>query len=162
MHRSYRSTCEIILFALRFQPQAGIEPVTRHGEAPVVIHAQDEQAQRNAIVSVMDAFRTGGCATFGLILKTDAEAKRMWESLPAKYNAHWIAPGSSAFPTGICVLSIHMAKGLEFDEALIPDVNAKQYCHAFDRNLLYVACTRAMHRLTLTCAGEPSVFLAGC
>jgi hypothetical protein len=25
--------------------------------------------------------------------------------------------------------------------------------------MLYVACTRAMHRLTLTCTGEPGAFL---
>ena len=162
LHRSYRSTCEIIQFALRFQPQAGIEPVTRHGQAPVVTCAQDEHAQWDAILSVMDTFLTGSHATFGLILKTDADAKRMWESLPAAYKAHWIAPGSSTFPTGICVLSIHMAKGLEFDEVLIPDVSAKQYSCDFDRQLLYVACTRAMHRLTLTCAGAPSPFLRGC
>jgi len=28
-----------------------------------------------------------------------------------------------------------------------------------DRNLLYVACTRAMHRLTLYSIGDPSPFL---
>lgn len=26
-------------------------------------------------------------------------------------------------------------------------------------HMLYVACTRAMHRLTLTCTGEPGAFL---
>ena len=80
LHRSYRSTCEIIQFALRFQPQAGIEPVTRHGQAPVVTCAQDEHAQWDAILSVMDTFLTGSHTTFGLILKTDADAKRMWKA----------------------------------------------------------------------------------
>ena len=43
----------------------------------------------------------------------------------------------------------------------MPHVNAATYHTPFDRNLLYVACTRAMHRLALTYTGEPSPLLPG-
>ena len=39
------------------------------------------------------------------------------------------------------------AFGLEFDEVILPFADDRTYCTEFDRNLLYVACTRAMHRL---------------
>ena len=156
LFRSYRSTWEIVSFAMRFQPQALIKPVMRHGDPPGVLCARDAAAQQDVILATLDAFLADGRATLGIILKTDTDAKRLQESLPTKYKARWIAPGSTVFPSGIAVLSIRMAKGLEFDEVLIPDVDEAHYSRAWDRNLLYVACTRAMHRLTLTCAGHPS------
>lgn len=42
---------------------------------------------------------------------------------------------------------------------VIPDADAGTYRTEMDRNLLYVACTRAMHRLTVLAAGKPSAFL---
>jgi len=45
---------------------------------------------------------------------------------------------------------------LEFDEVIIPYVNSDKYNTEYDRNLLYTACTRAMHRLTLLYEGEAS------
>ena len=52
-----------------------------------------------------------------------------------------------------------MAKGLEFDEVIVPDADNRNYGSDYDRNLLYIACTRAMHKLTLFYTGSPSPFL---
>ena len=57
------------------------------------------------------------------------------------------------------VSAVSMCKGLEFDEVLIPDVDCENYSSEYDRGLLYVACTRAMHKLTLLYTGEKSRFL---
>ncbi len=46
-----------------------------------------------------------------------------------------------------------MSKGLEFDEVIVPSVNNKTYYSDYDRSLLYIACTRAMHKLKLTYVG---------
>lgn len=47
-----------------------------------------------------------------------------------------------------------MAKGLEFDEVVIPRADNRTYCSQMDRGPLFIACTRAMHRLTLLYTGE--------
>ena len=76
---------------------------------------------------------------------------------------------------GIRVMTMHRAKGLEFqamavvgadDETipprwLIPDdgVDARQFIQQ-ERCLLYVACSRARDRLAISWSGEPSRFLA--
>ena len=41
----------------------------------------------------------------------------------------------------------------------VPDADNKNYISDYDRNLLYIACTRAMHELTIFYTGEPSPFL---
>ena len=57
---------------------------------------------------------------------------------------------SSAYVKGIIITSAHMAKGLEFDEVIIPQTDDKNYHSNIDKSMLYVAATRAMHKLTLT------------
>ena len=66
---------------------------------------------------------------------------------------------SHAFTRGVVITSAHMAKGLEFDEVIIPHADATGYRSEIDRGMLYVAATRAMHRLTVTHAGAPSPLL---
>jgi AraC-like DNA-binding protein len=42
---------------------------------------------------------------------------------------------------------------------LIPDADSRHYSDAYERSLLYVACTRAMHSLTLLYSGEISALI---
>lgn len=62
----------------------------------------------------------------------------------------FLSSQSSAFVQGIVITSAHMAKGLEFDEVIIPQTDERNYRSEIDKSMLYVAVTRAMHRLTLT------------
>lgn len=54
---------------------------------------------------------------------------------------------------GIVITSAYMAKGLEFDEVIIPQTDDRNYHSEIDQSMLYVAVTRAIHRLTLTYSG---------
>ena len=46
------------------------------------------------------------------------------------------------------VFPIYLAKGLEFDGVIIPD--EKEFANSpKEKQLLYVACSRALHRLTI-------------
>jgi DNA helicase II / ATP-dependent DNA helicase PcrA len=58
--------------------------------------------------------------------------------------------------------SIPAAKGLEFDHVVIPDVSADSFEGRTqeERNLFYVATSRARRQLTMTFARRPSSFLA--
>ena len=63
---------------------------------------------------------------------------------------------------GVHLLTLHRAKGLEFEAVFIPRVEEKELpCkQALRVPLLYVGMTRAKRHLALTWAGKPSRFLA--
>jgi DNA helicase-2/ATP-dependent DNA helicase PcrA len=52
-----------------------------------------------------------------------------------------------------------LAKGLEFDEVIVPFASANNYRTDVDKSMLYIACTRAMHRLVLFYTKEISPFI---
>jgi DNA helicase-2/ATP-dependent DNA helicase PcrA len=55
-----------------------------------------------------------------------------------------------------------MSKGLEFDEVIIPSANSETYSGEYDRSLLYIASTRAMHRLSFTYSGNLTRIISLC
>ena len=57
------------------------------------------------------------------------------------------------------LMPVYMAKGLEFDAAILCDADEKNYRNSFDRQLLYVSWTRALHRLAILYTGKPSRYL---
>lgn len=153
LNKSYRSTYEIISFAQRIQ-QSNIAPIERHGEEPRIIPCDSSQSELASIEKLLTDFRNSSYSSLGIICKTNRQAKELYDALHEKHDVHVLDFNSEKFIDGITITTIHMSKGLEFDEVIIPSANAERYQTDFDRSLLYIACTRAMHKLTLTYHGE--------
>lgn len=153
LNKSYRSTFEIINFTKKIQDISLLEPIERHGEEPALLKCNNEQDEINKIKIEIEEFKKSDNATLGIILKTDNDAKAIYDVLREEYSVHLISSESSSFTKGVSITSIKMSKGLEFDEVIVPSVNNKTYYSDYDRSLLYIACTRAMHKLKLTYVG---------
>ena len=82
------------------------------------------------------------------------------ESDAANENGEYTAPQKESH--GIYIMTMHMAKGLEFDNVIIPDLNEgimpkknlSEKAMEEERRLLYVAMTRAKESLYLLCTEE--------
>ena len=158
--KSYRSTYEITEFAQKIRLNNELEPVARRGEQPQIIRFENKDDEISGISTLISSFRKSGYKSLGIICKTEAEAKETSELLKANTtDIHFLSSQSSAFINGIIVTSAHMAKGLEFDEVIIPHADKKNYKTEIDKSMLYVAVTRAMHRLSITCTDEISRFI---
>lgn len=149
--KSYRSTFEITDFAQKIHPNAELEPVARHGEKPQILQFGSAVEEPSGIMGLISTYRKSGYKSLGIICKTEQQARKMADMLKSYANdISFLSSQSSAFVQGIVITSAHMAKGLEFDEVIIPQTDERNYRSEIDKSMLYVAVTRAMHRLTLT------------
>lgn len=157
LDKSFRCTNEILRFSLNFiehRPQ--LKSFNRTGDRPEVFTADTSQDFLEQIVRETALCRQKGFQSIGLLCKTEANAARLFEKLKDRLELQFIRDESLSDFHGVFIMPVYLSKGLEFDAVLICDADSKNYYDKDDRNLLYVACTRALHRLNLFCEKEAS------
>ncbi|MCC3155488.1 3'-5' exonuclease [Hymenobacter sp. BT770] len=159
LYRSYRSTVEITAFAQRITPNPHIIPLERHGQEPVIARFDNKDEELKAIQQLIATFQRSGNNSLGIICKTLRQARQAHEALKAP-GVYLLTEESTTFKEGVVITTAHLAKGLEFDEVIVPFASAHTYKTEVDKSMLYVACTRAMHQLTLTYSKEITPFLS--
>jgi DNA helicase II / ATP-dependent DNA helicase PcrA len=159
LHRSYRSSFEIAQFALKIRPNPNMIPMERHGNEPKVLGFGSQGEELEGIRKMIADFRNSGHQSLGIICKTHQQASWLNSQLRIS-DVHLLTADSTSFVQGIAITTVHMAKGLEFDEVIIPAVSEKNYKDDVDSSLLYIACTRAMHELSLTFVGTKSPLIS--
>lgn len=167
LRQSYRSTMEIIEFANRLIPHTatGLSPavpVFRSGEDVVLRRIESDEEMLLVIPSYVEEQKAAGMRTIAIIGRTFERCAEVHRLLAeAGMEAELIGDRKSEYRGGVSVVPVHLAKGLEFDAVLITDADSRTYGRrALDAKLLYVACTRALHRLMLLYKGEPSPLIA--
>ncbi|SKC65364.1 HelD family protein [Ohtaekwangia koreensis] len=158
LFRSYRSTFEITAFAQNISRNPNLVAMERHGEHPVVQGFNSNAEEADAIKKLVERYRASGYQSLGIICKTLEQAESLYAELKSP-GINLLTPESTSFTNGIIITTAHLAKGLEFDEVIIPFASARNYHTDVDRSMLYIACTRAMHLLTLTYSRERTKFI---
>lgn len=153
---SHRSTAEIMAVARHIQGQqySSLRAGERRGRAPLVFACRSES---NAVASSIKWLSTATERypdSISSVLCLDmSEARQVYSLLkPSLGSAVRLWEGSScSFEQGIVVTDISQVKGLEFTNALIWNPTEKRYPadEQMNRNLLYVAVTRAEENLAL-------------
>lgn len=129
---SYRSTGAITkaFNELSLSKNATIVPIRPQGEEPMLIQ-YNELSDINTIVT--DILTELNGETLTIIVKTEDE-KELLE--------HWFDESLN-----VQVISINLAKGLEFDNVLLWGASSEHYHDIRDQKILYTAFSRAMNRL---------------
>lgn len=162
LNRSYRSTMEIIHFANEIIARSGEDvtkavPVFRSGEKVHVVRTAPE-ARLTALAETVSGLQAGGAKTVAVIGRTDEQCVEIQRALQgAGLDAALIDSKRRDYGGGLSVMPVYLAKGLEFDAVILADVDAENYLqNPRDAKLLYVGCTRALHKLWLFHGGDPS------
>ncbi len=160
LNKSYRSTFEIAHLAQTIIPNADMEAMERHGGQPSVVQCKSKAEELKRIKETVKDFKNSEHHSLGIICKTQKQAAHNYHELINEFpETVLLTEESGAFSAGVIVCSVHMSKGLEFDEVVVPGADVKNYREPNDRSLLYIACTRAMHKLSITFVKEKSPFL---
>lgn len=152
LFRSYRSSLEITAFTQRILRNPDLIAMERHGPEPAIRAFSNDTAETNEIRRMIAAFKNSGHHSMAIITKTHQQSKLLFSALRSD-GVNLITADSTSFKSGVVITTSHLAKGLEFDEVVVPFVSARNYHTDVDRRMLYIACTRAMHQLTLTYSG---------
>lgn len=161
---TYRSTQQITQYANRILQslprRTGMPiPYKRKGERPRLVRSGSATEMRSAIIeSVSDLLKHTNVESVAVLTKwrqTAEDITRAMEERGMKNVGLLTAEGT--VEASITVGSIILTKGLEFDAVVVANVGKNNFNETdFDRMLLYLACTRARHRLEIHWYGTRS------
>ncbi len=156
LETSYRSTPEItrIFAALLGDGQRGrLSSIQRDAKPPSIAAYEDDGAYRAALREAVDAARQDAGLT-AIVVPWKHEAKRLQELLGEE--APELADDTGALPAGgLVLLTLKLAKGLEFDQVIVPDASARVFPDdPLSRRRLYTTVSRATRGLTILARGE--------
>jgi len=144
---SYRSTYEISSFAAGIlgKDSAGDSLYKRSGEKPQTFAGGCAEVC-NIIEGLPESFNTVGIL-FSSAKKAAEFFSEFKEAYKGKRELNLINSYDDAFLPGIMVMAVTFAKGLEFDAVICPESGS--FAGDIGKKLLYLICTRALHRLYL-------------
>lgn len=164
LKKGFRCSTEINQFSSQFlEDTSGLESFERHEQAPRVISCQDETALVQHIGKTIRVYQANGLKSIGILCKSEKEcnilADKMTQILP-DMPFKMLDTSKREIFSGVMLMPIYMAKGLEFDGAITVHTDDENYHDPYDKKLLYIASTRALHQLTFLYCGKPSRFIS--
>ena len=154
---SYRSTPEITeLFAslLGEDERTNISAVQRADEPPAIVSCPDETSYAAALREAVAAARDDEGLS-AVIAPWKHEAKRLLKLLGD--DAPPLADDTVSLPAqGIVLITLKLAKGLEFDRVIVPDASERVFPadDPLSRRRLYTTLSRATRSLVVLAHGE--------
>jgi len=165
LRRSYRSTYEITELAnsILTWSKANLplaEPFERHGQRPKFLETRSQDEWIEALAAEIHRVKGLGILEIGIVCKDHSEVSLVYNELVkvGVYDVNEITDATPTISTGVSVLPIAIAKGLEFPWVIMPNVSARQFSTVQDCYLLYIGITRALHGISLLSLGKFSHF----
>lgn len=165
---SHRATQEIMEVAahIRRDADSAASPPTaiRHGPEPTLIMADSYATEPHLIGTwIEEQVQDNPHALSAIICRLPKQAERLAAMLKkiGYPFVRWGYRDNFDFSPGVIVTNVHQVKGLEFRNVLIVNPIEAQYHPAQEdeRNLLYVAATRAQVRLDFITRDPPTPLL---
>ena len=142
--KSYRSTQEINTFAISLLPEdSRYEIFNRSGE-----NVDNVSGNIDALGDLLNT-EAEKRSTLAIITKTAEEARNIHRELIKDFPGLRLCDNKScALSSAPVVMPLALTKGLEFDGVVIID-NNKNFTAKENEKYLYLASTRALHKLTI-------------
>ncbi len=160
LSKTYRSTTEINSFAKSIIPDSPLyNQVERHGDE-VSVQKMAEGDYKTLIDEALKLKKKYNSVAIITKNQQDADKFKYYVTENKKQSTIKIInkKDKSFITDKVVVIPSYLAKGLEFDAVLVYNANLDTYTQQ-DKNLLYVVCTRALHKLNIYYSGQPSKLL---
>lgn len=153
MNKSFRCSRQILEFSAGFLDNpANIESFCRNGDEPGLYHTETAKELDSLLCREIETCLDRGYESIALICENQKAAnalhKRLSAQLPESITFSAVLDNGDAPLSQVFTIPLYMAKGLEFDGVLAVGIT--------DRQHLYIASTRALHRLSVFTTGGNS------
>ena len=142
--KTYRSSPEIIDYTNKILNLRHVNAIRKSTNKPVVIRKNIESLKDTLIKDI--ALLKKNYKSVAVITKDNREAEMLYELISDVVPISLVDAGSRKFHKDLVLIPAYVAKGLEFDSVILYNNRDNSY-KSNERNLLYVACTRAQHEL---------------
>lgn len=145
LNKTYRSSPEIINHTNKILGLKHVSAIRRDNNRPVIFKEEDN-LKSMLLDDIKEAKKND--FTIAIITKTDEEAEKIYNLIKDKENINLLSSTTKEFNKKMVIIPSYIAKGLEFDEAIIYTEKDNKYKES-EKYLYYVACTRAQHQLII-------------
>lgn len=143
LNKSYRSTQEIMEYANKFLEEEKIVPLVRRGESVMEEEVFDESEFIDTVISIIEDYEEDNCENIAVIFKGRNELRKYAPLIKERISIQNLDNEESIYKGGKVLIPAYLAKGLEFDGAIIIEEDEIQPL------IKYIMCTRALHRLAV-------------
>lgn len=154
LNKSYRSTYEITNFSNNIIGRTNVDVVERHGEPVKWVEYNGQEQKIQKIIEFVEKSQKENNKTVGILCKSIELAEKLNDLLKDKLKYYYLTIDTLSYSDGVILAPTFLVKGLEFDSVMVVDVDSKNFCTQIDKQALYVASTRAMHKLELLYNGK--------
>ncbi len=142
--KTYRSSPEIIEYTNKILNLRHVNAIRKDNNKPVIIRKGVENLKDSLVADVKHLQES--YKSTALITKDDQEAEKIYNLIKDSVDISLVRIDSKKFKRTCVIIPAYVAKGLEFDSVIIYNDRDNTY-RKNEKNLLYVACTRAQHEL---------------
>lgn len=143
LSKSYRSTQQIMEYANKFLSEEHIVPLVRKGEPVIEEEVDNKEDCIDTILSLIDDYEEDGYENIAVIFNSTHELEEYAPILKEKIGIQNLDNEEILYKGGRVLIPAYLAKGLEFDGAIIVESEHVQPL------VKYIMCTRALHRLSV-------------
>ena len=142
--KTYRSSPEIIDYTNKILNLHHVNAIRKDNHKPVVFRKNLVNLKEQLLEDIHTL--TQEYSSVAIITKDDQEAVKLYQLIKDDVLVSYINLNVKNFKRDLVLLPAYLAKGLEFDSVILYNDRNNSY-RVNERNLLYVACTRAQHEL---------------
>ncbi len=143
LNKTYRSSYEIIEHNNKILGLTNCYAVRKSNNIGVLYKKDNLENKYNYIYEDILEMQQKGMKKIAVVTKNYSETNQIYEHLKERLNIKLV---SEKEINDLIVLPVSIAKGLEFDGVIVYSDEKNKYS-TFDKNLFYIACTRAQHQL---------------
>ena len=142
--KTYRSSKEITEYTNKILNLNHVNAIRRSSNLPVVFRKGKidlRQALLKDVQLLQEKYKS-----IAIITKDSQESKKIYQLLKDDLMISLVEENTVKFHKELIIIPSYLSKGLEFDCVIVYNNRENSY-RKNERNLLYVACTRAQHEL---------------